>query len=142
MKREIDWLAVDMVVGGARMKLTADEKRMVIRRLADRLLNNDEYKHDYWSPATITKITAGKLAERMFLTERSVQRIKDDLRPAQKQVCPVCREPMWVYDDGTVEAHPDRLADDCEMTGRQLPQPLRGLAALRPDLYPWLEVVS
>ncbi len=68
------------------------------------------------------------------------QRLKDELPRAERQTCPVCREPMWVLDEGKVEPHPDSLMEQCVMSDRVMPPPLRGLAALRPDLYSWLEV--
>ena len=133
--RHIDWLAVDMVCQGTRLAhLTPDERRMVIRRLEHRMLNSDDW---YWSQTSGAKLTARQVADRLAVTPRSVERFQAELPPATEQPCPVCREPMWVLDTGTVEPHPDRLYRQCPMSGRQV---LRGLAALRPDLYPWVEV--
>ena len=144
MRRQIDWRAVEFVVDGARLELSPDEKRMVIRRLSHRMLDNDTRvtKYAYWMQSNAAKLSAASVAERMGTSERTAQRIKDELRPAEKRVCPVCREPMWVYDDGTVEAHPNRLMEECELSGRQVPPPPRGLAAIRPDLYGWLVVMT
>jgi hypothetical protein len=141
-RREIDWQAVEFVVQGERLQLTADEKKMVIRRVAHRMIDNDDRLHNWRSQSTAAKITAVAMAGRMMTSERSAQRIKDELRPADKRTCPVCREPMWVYDDGTIEAHPNRLMDECELSGTVLPPPVRGLAALRPDLFRWLPAVT
>ena len=142
MKRAIDWRAVDFVVSGERLDLTADEKKMVIRRLEHRMLDNAHRigrdRLDYWSPTARHVITAASVAERMMTSERTAQRIRDELRVADKRKCPVCGEPMWVYDDDTVEAHPNRLMDECELSGMKLPARVRGLAALRPDLFAWL----
>lgn len=141
----IDWLAVNFVVRGERLKLTPDEKHMAIRRLDERILTQNDCRNEFWSAATAAKLSAAQVAERMFISERSVCRLLAELPPADKRVCPVCREPMWVWRDGTVEAHPNRITEQCELSGHKLPQPVRGLAALRPDLYPWwpiTEVVS
>jgi hypothetical protein len=137
VKRAIDWRAVEFVLSGAKLKLTGAEKRMVIRRVAHRMLDNTNRRDHYHSPATAALITTDQMAELMMTTGRSVQRIKDELRPADKRTCPVCGEPMWVYSNGFVEAHPDRLSEECELSGTALPPPPRGLAALRPDLYRW-----
>ena len=136
----IDWRAVQFVIDGDRLRLRADEKRMVIRRVAHRMLDHHDriQKYGHWSPANAAKITADQMAERMVTTARSVQRFQEELRPADKRVCPVCREPMWVYDDGIVEPHPTPLMEECDLSGRQVPKPVRGLAAIRPDLYAWL----
>lgn len=137
MKRAIDWLAVDMVCQGVKMDLTADEKRMVIRRLSAKMLTYRENRDDYWSPKTAAKITAGQVAERMHATERTVWRYHGQLPPAEQRDCPVCREPMWVrLCDNVVEPHPDRIFEQCPMSGERLGV-LRGLASIRPDLYGW-----
>jgi len=132
---DIDWLLVDNVCRGIRYQfpLKPDEKRMVVRRLADKLLSHND---DGVPPG---KMSAHELAERLGVTGRSIERYKAALPPARKQTCPVCREPMWVLDNGVVEPHGDRIFQECVMSGRQV---LRGLAAQRPDLYPWLQGVA
>lgn len=132
--RDIDWRAVDMVCEGTRLALTTDEKRMVIRRLAPKMLSTGDW---YWAKSTAAKLTAGQVAERLQTSERSVQRTLSELPDADKRVCPVCMEDMWVLDSGVVEPHADRLSEQCPMSGRPM---LTGLAAIRPDLYQWLEV--
>lgn len=134
---DIDWLAVDMVCEGTSLALTPDEKRMVIRRLAPRMLKLDDW---HWAKATASKLTSIQVAERLRITDRSVERIKAELPLADAAVCPVCRETMWVLvENGTVEAHSDSHYQECPMSKRQI---LRGLAAIRPDLYGWVEEVS
>lgn len=129
---DIDWKAVYWACNGTRLKLTADEKRMVIRRLDERMLNPDDWG---WSRITGAKLTATTVAEWLVTTERSVVRFRVELPPAEKRRCPRCSETMWLLSDGIVEPHPDRYFDECEMSGK----PLRGLAAVRPDLYGWVD---
>lgn len=137
---DIDWQAVNVVVKEHRpQRLRPDEKRMAVRRLSRRMLDNSDCGN-YWSPSYAAKITASQVAEWLFTTERSVQRIKDDLPPAVEQRCPECGEPCWVYPNRMIEAHPDRFRVECEASDTQLPAPLQGLAAVRPDLYRWVEV--
>ena len=116
--------------------LTPTEKRMVLRRLSERMLHSDDW---HYSKATVAKLTCNMVAEWLSTTPRSVQRTLSELPKADKDVCPVCKEPMWVVND-IVEAHPDRLMDTCVMTGRIFRTRKRGLALVRPDLYEWLEV--
>lgn len=132
---DIDWLSVQMVVfeGKSLPLRTAADKRMAIRRLDDRMLSAGDW---YWSSKTAAKLTAKQVAERMHTTERSVQRIQSELPPADRRVCSACGEPAWVYPNGIVEPHPTRMLDDCELSGKLWP--LRGLAAIRPDLYQWV----
>jgi hypothetical protein len=125
---DIDWLAVEMVCNGATLQLTGDEKRVAMRRLSEKMLTNSDC---YYSSSH--KLTAEEISRRMKTTTRSVQRLNSDLPPAHKTTCPVCRQTMWIS-NGVVEPHPDSLYVDCPMTGRQT---LRGLAAVRPDLYRW-----
>lgn len=128
----IDWLRVEMVCNGTALKLEPDERRMVIRRLSDRMQKLDDWFGDP------RKLSCSEVARRLGVTERSVLRYANDLPAADKQVCQVCHEPMWVI-DGVVEPHPDRIFEECPMSGQQM---RRGLAATRPDLYQWLEEVS
>lgn len=126
---DIDWLAVDFVCQGATLKLRAAEKAAVVRRMDDRMLGNGQ------NVGPVGKLSAAQLAERLCTTEKSVQRFRSDLPLASRDVCRVCREPIWVVvDTGLVEAHPDRLMVECPMSGKPMP---RGLAAVRPDLYRW-----
>ena len=123
---EIDWLRVDMVCNGTPLKLTPAEKRMAIRRLADKMSAT--------SSMYATGLSSEEVARRLQTTPRSVERLKRELIPAERRICPVCREPMWVI-GSEVEAHPDRLFGECPMSYSQT---RRGLAAIRPDLYGWL----
>jgi hypothetical protein len=112
---------------------------MVVRRLDDRMLDRND---GYWDRATLGKLTAAQVAERLCVSERSVQRLRDELPAATKSPCPVCHETMWILrDTNTVEDHPDRLYEQCPMSGQTL-QVRTGLAAVRPDLYGWLEVTA
>lgn len=126
----IDWLAVHMVVTGTPLKLTPTERKMAMRRLSERLLTLAD---SYMCPGN--KLTADEVARRLQVTPRSVVRYNTELPRAEKRVCPVCREPMWVV-DGVVEAHPDRLHIECPMTATRV---RHGLAAIRPDLYAWAD---
>ena len=129
----IDWLAVHWVVSeGTALKLHTAERRMAMRRLADKMLKNTD------SIYCTGKLTAFEVARRLQITDRSVIRYLAEMAPGEKRICPVCRELMWVV-DGVVEAHPDRLFTECPMTGTQV---RRGLAAIRPELYAWAEEVS
>ena len=107
----IDWLRVDMVCNGTALQLSREEREMAVRRLSERMLEPGEWL------CTGNKINGFEVARRLNTTERTVLRIKAALPPADKDVCPVCREPMWVV-DGVVEAHPDRLLTECPMSGR------------------------
>lgn len=138
MARDIDWLAVDMVAyEGRTVPLKSAERRAVIRRVKHRMLKNNESSLDL--PPGV--LTARMLAERMATSAREVQRIVATQKPATKKPCPVCRQSMWVLDDGTVEQHPNSLNETCEMSLREM-QTVRGLARIRPDLYRWLEFAS
>jgi hypothetical protein len=128
----IDWLAVHFVCEGTALKLRADEKRMVVRRLEGKLLTKEESEGGYVPPG---KLTLAQVADRMRTTDRSVSRFLAEMPAGTKRICPVCRELMWVV-SGVVEPHPTSLFDECPMSGREV---RRGLAATRPDLYAWLE---
>lgn len=127
--RDIDWLAVDMVVSGTPLKLHTAEKRMAMRRLGDKMLKNTDSPYCTW------KLTSYEVARRLQTTDRTIIRYLQEMPAGDKQACPVCHEPMWVV-DGVVEPHPDRLFNECPMTNKQV---RRGLAAIRPDLYAWAE---
>jgi len=128
---DIDWLAVQMVCDGATIHhLTKAERAMVIRRLSDRMRSN--------ASRYCTGLTSDDLALRLGVSIREIDRGKAELPEAQQRQCPVCHEPMWVI-AGRVEAHPDRLFNECLMSGRYVRS---GLAAERPDLYLWLEEAS
>ncbi len=128
----IDWLAVHFVCEGSALKLRADEKRMVVRRLERKICRQEETEGGYVPPG---KLTLAQVAERMRITDRSVSRLLAEMPAGAPQRCPVCRERMWVV-SGVVEPHPTSLFDECPMSGREV---RRGLAATRPDLYAWLE---
>ena len=109
----VDWRAVQWVCQGEKLRLSISEKQMVIRRMADRLMANGD---SVWTCA-VGKVTADELAERMYTSARSVQRMKESLKPAHKRRCPHCQQGMWVYDDGTVEAHPTNTLAQCGFRG-------------------------
>lgn len=126
---DIDWYAVHCVVSeGIVLKLHAEERKMVVRRLAERMISRNEHPHG-------NKLSQEEIGRRLQCTSRTVLRDCADLEPGIKQTCPVCGEPMWVV-RGVVEAHPDRCHIECPMSGRV---GRRGLAALRPELYLWVE---
>ena len=125
---DIDWFAVDTVVSGIPMNhLTTAEKRMIVRRLLDKMQ----------STASMYDIglTSEQVGRLLGCTSRTVERIKAELPPAEKRTCPKCGEPMWVV--GTeVEPHGNRIFEECAMSYSQT---RRGLAAIRPDLYRWAD---
>lgn len=123
----IDWLAVNFVVEGARLKLRPAEKAAVMRRLAPKMQRHNEHHPG--------KLSTEEVAFRLRCSERDIERYLARLPLGEVRTCPVCREPMWVV-GGVVEPHPDRLFAECPMSGREM---RRGLAAVRPDLYEWLE---
>lgn len=128
---DIDWLAVEMVCGGASIHhLTKAERSMVIRRLSDRMRTGGS--------RYLTGLTSEAVAIRLGVSTREIDRAKAELPDGQRSQCPVCHEPMWIV-AGQVEAHPDRLSNECLMSGQYV---RRGLAAERPDLYQWLEGIS
>ena len=130
--RAIDWQAVHWVVSeGTPLKLHTNERQMAMRRLSDKMQKVGD------SPYS-GKLTSYEVARRLQISNRSVIRYLAEMKPADKKVCPVCREPMWIA-DGVVEPHPDRLFIECPMSGQQV---RRGLAAIRPELYAWVEEVS
>lgn len=132
--KDIDWLAVDHVVDGHTLRLKHDELRMVVRRVRHRLATIEECRAGMVPP---WKITIGSLAARMHVSDRTVSRILQELPPAVERVCPVCHQKMWVHTNtATVEPHGNSIYEQCTMSGRQL---LKGLAAIRPDLYAWIE---
>lgn len=114
MSRErIDWLAVEMVCGGQRLRLRyPEERRAVVRHFDHRLLNLNQNAVDI-APGVLTAAQVGEL---MGADPRSVVRIRKSLPPAVRRRCPDCGEPMWVCDDGTVEPHPTRFNETCRYT--------------------------
>lgn len=127
---DIDWLAVEHVCAGYRLKLRPAEKKAVVRRLSVRLQRAHE-------PRTDTTLTHEQVGARLGIDARTVLRYLEELPPATRKVCPVCRNDMFIA-EGRVEPHPDACFNECPMSGRET---LRGLAAVRPDLYAWLEAV-
>lgn len=111
MSSGIDWVAVDFVVNGSQLALRPCEKRAVIRRLADRMRPIHATNWD-----TRWKWTSEDIADRMYVSARQVQRMKDELPQAEKTLCPVCGQDMWVWVNGVVEAHPDALNQECPMS--------------------------
>ena len=144
---DIDWLAVEMVCEGTRLShLTAQEKKAAIRRLSPRLVAANEKNRDLLPH----QLTSDMVAERLGMSRRNVERIKADLPEAVQAICPVCRGRMWVLQTNVVEPHGNGIYEECEMSDRLFGQvvgllrspfptsQLRGLAAVRPDLYGWL----
>jgi hypothetical protein len=132
---DIDWLAVDTVLSnGSYSGLDKPTMVAIIRRLNHRIRNTDD------SPYA-EKISLDDIARRMGTTERMVLRIRESLPAVKPMKCPVCCQQVWVA-NGKVEPHPDTSPEhfnyDCPMSGQKT---LTGLAAVRPDLYRWLEVV-
>lgn len=130
---DIDWLAVDMVVSGVVLKLKTAEKRAVVRMLAHRILDVSDPNH------YTGKVSCSEVARRLQTTERSVERYKAELAGGTRSKCPVCGQMMWTV-RGTVLPHADSLFTECPMTGQE--HGLRGLAAERPDLYPWVAAMD
>lgn len=110
-KARIDWFAVDVVCGGGQMRLRPQERRAVVRRMDDKLLHMNMKARDQSG-----KISIEALADRMFCTPRTAQRIKDELPPADKRTCPVCGQHMWVWPNEIVEAHPDSFYNECPLS--------------------------
>jgi len=129
----IDWTAVEMVCQGTSLYLKPDERKMVIRRLEHRMLQATDWR---WSQRTGSKLTCEQVAERLQISLRSVERMQTDLPQADKRVCPDCFEDMWVTAEGVVEPHPDRYMEQCKASGCYA---RTGLAAIRPDLFAWVQ---
>lgn len=111
--KQIDWLAVEMVCGGQRMKLRfPEERRAVVRYFDSRMLNNGDNPVDL--PPGI--VTASYVASLICIDARSIVRIRNSLRAAVRRRCPQCAEPMWVCDDATVELHANRWNETCGYT--------------------------
>jgi hypothetical protein len=125
---DIDWLAVEYACDGYAMKLTEPEQRAAIRRMQDRMAAPGEW--DCYSNI----LTTAEVGRRLRVDERTVLRRKKALPAADRHICPVCRNDMWVTDDGVIEPHPAALYKECPTSGKQ---PLQGLAAVRPELYRW-----
>ena len=97
---DIDWLRVDMVCNGTPLKLTTAERRMVMRRLGEKMARTPSI-YD-------VGLSAEEVGRRLGVTARSVERFQAELPPADKRTCPVCKETMCVI-GAEVEPHPDRL---------------------------------
>lgn len=108
----VDWFAVECVVSGTQLALNVPERRAVIRRLEHRMRLPHVARWDAYGT-----LTAEDVAERMYVTPRSIQRMKEELPEADKRRCPVCGEDMWVWHNGIVEPHPDGLNQECPMSG-------------------------
>ncbi|ALA48600.1 hypothetical protein POPTART_53 [Mycobacterium phage PopTart] len=96
----IDWFAVECASNGTPMRLNTDERRMMVRRRPN--LPEDE------------------LARRSFCTVRTIERDRADLADAEQQQCPLCGQTAWVIHTGIVEAHPDKLLQECPMSGQSV----------------------
>jgi len=136
--RHIDWRAVILACeeGVAVGPLDSTEKRMAIRRLNARMVN--EHDTGNYIVRSDGKLTASEVARRLRTTDRNVVRMRAEMAPANLMICPECNQDMWVIlATGIVEPHPDRWADECRASGH----PARtGLAAIRPELYAWITV--
>ena len=131
---DIDWLAVETVCTGTAIAgLTKAEMTAAMRRMNHRIRNTED------SPYADNKISLVEVARRFCTNERMVCRLREALPAAKPMKCPVCLQQAWVA-NGVVEPHPDTgiFNYDCPMSGQPM---LTGLAAERPDLYRWLEVV-
>lgn len=112
-RRHIDWQAVTFTVSGTRMpNLTPDERRMVVRRLKHRL----ETVSGCTLPPLPGRLSTAMVAQRLGVTDRSVERVLADLGEAPKRDCPVCGTQMWLLPDSLVEAHPDSLLNQCPLS--------------------------
>ena len=113
--REHDWLAISWCLNGTRIThLTPSERRMAARRFQPRL------------PALRATAGPGQIpiadaAHLMGIAKSGLEKILKQLPPAEPTVCPVCRENCWRLEDGTVEAHPDRMHQQCPMSWHELP---------------------
>lgn len=115
MSGHIDWFAVEVVCNGSQLALNPAERRAVVRRLHHKMRPQYVTKWDAkWS------LTTEEVAERMYVTPRSVQRMKDELPEADKTCCPVCGQDMWVWRNSVVEPHPDGLNQECPLSGEVL----------------------
>ncbi|AFQ97447.1 hypothetical protein DOROTHY_56 [Mycobacterium phage Dorothy] len=92
----IDWFAVECAVNGTPMRLNTEERRMLVRRRP--------------------KLPEVELARRAHCTVRTIERDRAELPAAKLQSCPVCGEDAWVTTDGNMEAHPDRLFQECPLS--------------------------
>lgn len=127
MRKDIDWYAVNTVCSERipMRHLKSDEKRMVVRRLIEKMRRTSETND--------RSMTAEFVANLLGTTTRSIERYIAELPAADKRTCPVCREDMWVI-GSEVEPHPTRLLEECPMSYSHT---RRGLASIRPDLYQW-----
>jgi hypothetical protein len=111
---EVDWLAIENVILGFSAPLNSAEKRLVVRRLAHRLMSITDNR-SLVPPGMITQAQLGK---RMGVTSDAVTQILRRLPPATRRRCPDCRSAMWVFDaSGVVEEHSNGFLDRCRMSG-------------------------
>jgi len=110
---DIDWHIVDVVCNGTIAPLTVEERDAALRRMADRMLDNSD------SYLSGNKITTVEVARRLGVNERTVQRMKAALPESVRELCPVCRQTMWIVED-IVEPHPDSLNQECPMSNRSV----------------------
>jgi hypothetical protein len=127
----IDWAAIEWVAQGCAAILTPRERKLAVRRLAHRLIDQAWNVNDI--PAG--RLTAAQLGALMGCTDAAVIQTRRRLPPAERRRCPECGGVMFVLAGGVVEEHGDGFHERCAMSDRLVP---RGLAAVRPDLYPWL----
>lgn len=115
---DIDWRAVDFAVQGCRMRLTASERVMAVRRLRHRLMPAGSTGRWTKRPGELSLAELGAL---VGCVAETVIRTIADLPDATEQSCPVCGSQMWVHLDGLVEPHPDALMIQCPLSEYELP---------------------
>lgn len=107
----IDWRAVSWCVSSTRMTdLTYTERQMVVRRLRPRMPAAGK-------PPRPGQLTANLIGDLIGTTGQAVQKMIERLPAATVTVCPACHEMCWRLDDTTLESHPDRLMEQCGMSG-------------------------
>ena len=115
VKRPIDWRAVQFVLQGECMDLSPTEKRMVMRRLAPRMLTFEQNRDEFWSPSTAAA-TANQVAQRMRTTGRSVCRIMSEL-PQPPNRCVRAAANRCGCIRTIVEPHPNGLVEEWNCPG-------------------------
>ncbi|MEZ0366778.1 hypothetical protein ACAG26_24195 [Mycobacterium sp. pUA109] len=137
---DVDWLAISWVCSGTPIALTDDERRMAVRRMVPRMVTRAEVSRDLSSADWLARgrFTAEEVGRRIGVGERQVYRIRDSLPAADTDECPVCRERIWVV-AGVAEEHPDRLLNECPMSGREMPVQVDRVVAL---LHRMAEVIE
>ena len=114
---DIDWRAVYWLVNGDRKQITnlnKNEQRAVIRRLQDKMIPAHGPQHFNPYPWMISH---DEIGQRIGVTGRTIMRILTEMPDANPDWCPVCGCGMWIVAaDSLVEAHPDRLMNECPLS--------------------------